>query len=94
MVEVAALERCCHRAATKAKTDAAETEMRATLDTALEGNGLTSRSDPSESSSVTQPGNVPRRTKQKAPKMMLMNLRQRQMTVSKGMGGGNWELLT
>jgi hypothetical protein len=74
MVEVAAPERCCHSAATRAKSDAAETRSRDNCMTALDGNGLTSRSDPSSSASVCQLGNVPTRRKQKKPKMMLMNL--------------------
>lgn len=55
---------CCHRTETSTNTEATKISANATWDTGREGKGLTSFSDPSESTSC-QPGNVARRMKQK-----------------------------
>jgi hypothetical protein len=80
VVEVAALERCCQRAAIKPNNDATPLDIRAVSATRLDGNGLIQRSDefdPSELSSSEeeyQPRNVPRRQRQEKLTIMLMNL--------------------
>lgn len=55
---------CCHKTETSTKTEATKMSARATWETGREGNGLTSRSEPSSSRSSCQPGNVARRRKQ------------------------------
>ena len=61
MAEVAALERCCHSAAIRDISDATAMESWAAREKDRAGNGLTSRSEPSEPSSVCQWGYVARR---------------------------------
>lgn len=65
---------CCHRTDTSTKTEAMKMMARATCETGLLGKGLTSRSEPSLSSSSCQPGKVARRRKQMKAKMMAMML--------------------
>jgi hypothetical protein len=60
---------CCHRTDTSTKTDATKMSAKAVWDTGREGNGLTSRSEPEESISSCQPGNVARRIKQRKARM-------------------------
>ena len=55
---------CCHNTDTNTKMEATKMTARATCDTAREGKGLTSRSEPCSSISSCQPGNVARRMKQ------------------------------
>jgi hypothetical protein len=75
MVAVAALERCCHSAATRLNRAATRIKTQVSHETGLQGNGLTSRSEP-ESYSVPSChlGNVLRKGRQTAVRMMLMNL--------------------
>lgn len=47
----------------------------ATIETDLEGNGLTSASEPSSPVSLCQPGKVARRSRTKEEETMAMNLR-------------------
>lgn len=63
------------------KMEAMKMIARATWETGREGKGLTSRSEPSESSSSCQPGKVARRMKQMKAKMMAMILRGTPMLV-------------
>lgn len=65
---------CCHSTETRTKMDEIKMMARATCDTALEGNGLTSRSEPSESSSSCQPGKVARRRRHRKAKTIAMML--------------------
>lgn len=65
---------CCHRTLTSTKMEAMKIMARAICETGLEGNGLISRSEPSESSSSCQPGKVARSRKQTKAKMMAMIL--------------------
>lgn len=65
---------CCHRTETRMKMDEMKMMARATWLTGRLGKGLTSRSEPSESSSSCQPGKVARRRKQMNAKMMAMML--------------------
>ncbi len=66
---------CCQRTETRMKMEAMKMMARATCETGREGKGLTSRSEPLESSSSCQPGNVARRMKQIKAKTMAMMLR-------------------
>ena len=65
---------CCHSTETRTKMVAIKMMTRATWLTGREGNGLTSRSEPSESSSSCQPGKVARRSRQMKAKMTAMML--------------------
>lgn len=65
---------CCHNTETSMKMEAMKMMARATCDTGREGKGLTSRSEPTLSSSSCQPGKVARRRKQTKAKMMAMML--------------------
>lgn len=66
---------CCHRTETRTKIEAIKMMARATCETAREGKGLTSRSDPSESSSSCQPGKVASKRRHRKAKMMAMILK-------------------
>jgi hypothetical protein len=57
------------------KMEAMKIMARATWETGRDGKGLTSRSDPSESSSSCHPGNVARSRKQMKEKTMAMILK-------------------
>lgn len=65
---------CCQRTDTKMKMEAMKMSVRAIWLTGREGKGLTSRSDPSESSDSCQPGKVARRRKQMKARIMAMIL--------------------
>lgn len=65
---------CCQSTETRTKIDEMKMMARATWLTGREGKGLTSRSEPSESSSSCQPGKVARRRRQTNAKMMAMML--------------------
>lgn len=65
---------CCHSTETSTKMVAMKMMTRATWLTGREGKGLTSRSEPSESSSSCQPGKVARRRRQMKAKMIAMML--------------------
>jgi hypothetical protein len=65
---------CCQRTETRTKMEAMKMMARAICETGREGNGLTSRSDPSESSSSCHPGKVARRSRQMKAKMMAIML--------------------
>lgn len=65
---------CCHNTETKTKMAAMKMRARATWETGREGKGLTSRSEPTESSSSCQPGKVAKRRRQIKAKMMAMIL--------------------
>lgn len=69
---------CCHRTDTSTKMEAVKMMARATCETGREGKGLTSRSEPSLSSSSCQPGKVASRSRQMKAKMMAMMLLVRQ----------------
>lgn len=58
MVEEAELDRCCQKADMRAMTEATKHKPTQALVIGLEGKGLTSCSDPSESTSECHPGNV------------------------------------
>jgi hypothetical protein len=74
MTDAATEAVCCHRTETRTKMEAMKMMAREICETAREGKGLTSRSEPSESSSSCQPGKVARRRKQMNAKMMAMML--------------------
>lgn len=65
---------CCQRTDTRMKMDAMKMMARATWLTGREGNGLTSRSEPSLLSSSCQPGKVARSNRQMKAKMIAMML--------------------
>lgn len=65
---------CCHKTDTSTNMDAMKMMASATWLTGLLGKGLTSRSEPSLSSSSCQPGNVASRRRQIKAKMMAMIL--------------------
>lgn len=65
---------CCQRTDTSTKMEAMKMMAKATWLTGREGNGLTSRSEPSLSSSSCQPGKVASRSRQMKAKMMAMML--------------------
>ena len=77
VTEAAATEAvCCQRTDTRTKTEATKTRASATWQTAREGKGLTSISDPvSSSCSSCQPGKVARRMKQTKARMIATMLR-------------------
>ncbi len=74
MIEAATDAVCCHRTETRMKIEEMKIMARAIWETGLEGNGLTSRSLPSLSSSSCQPGKVASKSKQMNAKMMAMML--------------------
>jgi hypothetical protein len=74
MMEAATDAVCCHSTDTRTKTAAMKMMARATWLTGREGKGLTSRSEPSESTSSCQTGKVARRRTQTKAKMMAMML--------------------
>lgn len=61
---------CCHSTETRTKIEAMKMMARDICDTGLDGNGLTSRSEPSLSSSVCHPGKVARSRRQMKAKMI------------------------
>ena len=65
---------CCHKTETRTKMEAMKMMAKATWLTGREGNGLTSRSDPSLSSSSCHPGNVASSSRQTKAKMIAMML--------------------
>ena len=65
---------CCHNTETKTNTDATKMRARATWETAREGKGLTSFSEPRSSISSCQEGKVARRMKQRKANIMAMIL--------------------
>lgn len=65
---------CCHKTETRTKMEATKIMARATWETGREGNGLTARSEPSESSSSCHPGHVASKMKQIKAKIMAMIL--------------------
>lgn len=73
MTDAATEAVCCHKTETRTKMEAMKMMARAIWETGREGKGLTSRSEPSLSSSSCQPGKVARRMKQiKAKTMAIM----------------------
>ena len=66
---------CCHNTETRMKMEAMKMMAKATWLTGRLGKGLTSRSEPSLSSSSCQPGKVARRRRQMKANMMAMILR-------------------
>lgn len=74
MTDAATEAVCCHKTETRTKMEAMKMIAKATWETGREGNGLTFRSEPSESSSSCHPGHVARRMKQTKAKMMAMML--------------------
>lgn len=60
---------CCHSTETRTKIEAMKMMARATWETARDGKGLTSRSEPSKSTSSCQPGKVASRRKQMKAKI-------------------------
>lgn len=77
MMEAATEAVCCHRTETRTKMEAMKMMARAICETDRDGKGLTSRWEPSESSSSCQPGKVARSRKQRKAKMMAMILGSR-----------------
>lgn len=75
MTEAATEAVCCQRTDTRTKMAEMKMRARATWETGREGKGLTSRSEPSESSSSCQPGKVARRRRQIKAKIMAMILK-------------------
>lgn len=65
---------CCQRTDTRTKMDAMKMMARATWLTGRLGKGLTSRSEPSLSSSSCQPGNVASNSRQMNANIMAMML--------------------
>lgn len=65
---------CCHRTDTRTNMDEMKMMASAICETARDGKGLTSRSEPSESSSSCQPGNVASKSRHKKAKMMAIML--------------------
>ena len=74
MMDAATEAVCCHSTETSTKTEAMKMMASAICDTGREGNGLTSRSEPSLSSSSCQPGKVASSRRQTKAKMMAMML--------------------
>lgn len=75
MTEAATEAVCCQSTETRTKMEAMKMMARAIWETGRLGKGLTSRSEPSLSSSSCQPGKVARRMKQMKAKTMAMMLR-------------------
>lgn len=65
---------CCHSTDTSTKIDAMKMMARADCDTAREGNGLTSLSEPRSSDSSCHPGKVASKMRQMKAKMTAMML--------------------
>ena len=65
---------CCHNTETRTKMAAMKMMASATCETGRDGNGFTSRSEPSESVSSCHTGKVARRRTQMKAKMMAMML--------------------
>lgn len=74
MTDAATEAVCCHRTETRTKMEAMKMMARAIWETGRDGKGLTSRSEPSLSSSSCQPGKVARRMKQIKAKTIAMIL--------------------
>ena len=74
MTDAATEAVCCHSTETRMKMEEMKMMARAIWETGRDGKGLTSRSEPSESSVSYQPGKVARRMKQMKAKMMAMML--------------------
>lgn len=74
MVMADALDRCCQNADMRAITEAMNDKPVAAMEIFRAGKGFTSRSDPSESTSECQLGNVYRRTKVMNARMTPMYL--------------------
>lgn len=74
MTDAATEAVCCHSTDTRTKMEAMKMMARAIWETGREGKGLTSRSEPSLSSSSCQPGKVARRMKQMKAKTIAMIL--------------------
>lgn len=74
MTEAATEAVCCQRTETRTKMDEIKMMARAICETGRDGKGLTSRSDPSESSVSCQPGKVANKMKQTKAKTMAMIL--------------------
>lgn len=74
MIEAATDAVCCHRTETSTNIDEMKIIARAICETGLEGNGLTSRSLPSLSSSSCHPGKVASKSKQMNAKIMAIML--------------------
>lgn len=70
MVDAATEAVCCHMMLTSTKTDEMNTVAKAAWDTGLDGNGLTSVSEPLAEVSVCQPGKVARRRKVRKARTM------------------------
>ena len=78
---------CCHKTETRTKMEAMKMMARAIWETGRDGKGLTSRSEPSESSVSCQPGKVARRIKQtKAKTMAMILLPSQSRSLIKGSG--------
>jgi hypothetical protein len=77
MMEAATEAVCCQRTETRTKIEAMKMMASAIWETAREGKGLTSRSEPWSSSSSCQPGKVARRRRQMNAKTMATILRER-----------------
>lgn len=73
---------CCHSTETRTKMAAIKIKASAICETGRDGKGLTSRSEPSESTSSCQPGKVARSRRQTKAKMMAIILRTSQFTTS------------
>lgn len=65
---------CCQRTETRINIEAMKIIASATCETARDGKGLTSRSDPSKSTSSCHPGKVARRRKQMKAKISAIML--------------------
>ena len=76
MIEAATEAVCCHKTDTRMKIDAMKMMARAIWETGRLGKGLTSRSEPSLSSSSCQPGKVAKSRKQMKANMIAMMLRK------------------
>ena len=83
MTDAATEAVCCHRTETRTKMDEMKMMARAICETGREGKGLTSRSEPSESSSSCQPGNVASRRRQRKAKMMAMMLHSQNVSAER-----------
>lgn len=75
IIEAATDAVCCQRTETSTKIEAMKIMAKAIWETGREGKGLTSRSEPWESSSSCHPGNVARRRRQINAKIIATMLR-------------------
>ncbi len=66
---------CCHSTDTRTKTEATKIRARAICETAREGKGFTSLSEPLSSTSSCHPGNVARSKKQRKARIRATILR-------------------